>query len=149
MLACKDENEDYEFKMHSIFAYIIFLLDWDFKTQSPIPVTQRKMPVFILRMVEYVEENFTEDLSLASLAKHFNFSVSYIKKAFKKYLGKPVHSYMLELRIDKAKHLLLYTHYSLEKIAEQCGFPSSNYLSLIFKKKVGISPRAYKKLKRL
>ncbi len=80
------------------------------------------------------------------IAEHFNYSVSYIKKQFKKYNSQSLYDYILTLRIEKAKRLLSTTTKKMENIAEECGFPSANYFSLIFKKKVSLSPRAYKKL---
>mgnify|MGYP003319274626 CR=1 FL=1 len=53
--------------------------------------------------------------------------------------------YLLKVRLDNAKFLLLNTNKSIENIAESCGFSSANYFSLMFKRKIGISPLNYRK----
>ncbi len=141
-----ENDPHYDDKMFSIFSYLIFLLETDIKEQNPSPIKQKKLPLVIYQIIEYIDQNYNKKISLAMIAEHFNYSVSYIKKQFKKYNDCTLYNYILELRIKQVKRLLTTTTYRMEKIAELCGFPSSNYLSLIFKKKEGISPLAYRKL---
>ncbi len=141
------ENEPYyDDKMLSLFSYILYLLEKDFKEQSPAPIEQKKFPVIIYQIIEYINQNYQKKISLEMIAEHFNYSVSYIKKQFKKYNSRSLYDYILVLRIEEAKHLLATTTKKMEKIAEECGFPSANYFSLIFKRKTGMSPLHYKRL---
>jgi two-component system response regulator YesN len=55
--------------------------------------------------------------------------------------------YCTHARLNEAKHLLLTTRKSLDEIAERCGYASANYFSLIFKRKIGLSPLNYRKKK--
>ena len=53
--------------------------------------------------------------------------------------------YVNGLRLNKAKSLLRDSKLSMEEIADACGFSSANYLGLVFKKEMGISPLNYRK----
>ncbi len=136
----------YEEKMLSIFSYIVFILEKDLKAQHSYAVDTKNMPPVIFRIIEYINENYTNNISLKTVAEHFNYSVPYIRKAFQKHTGSSLYNYILQTRIKKAKQLLSTTTYSIERVAELSGFSSANYFSLIFKQKENVSPLAYKKL---
>ncbi len=141
------ENDTfYDDKTSSILSYIIYLLDVDSKDKILTPVPQKKLPIMVYVIIEFIEQNYSKKLSLEMIAEHFNYSVSHIKTQFKKHNDRSIYDYVLDVRISHVKQLLLETNFKIEKIAELCGFPSGNYLSLIFKKKEGFSPREYKKL---
>ena len=52
--------------------------------------------------------------------------------------------YLANIRIEAAKDLLLSSDYSMQEVAERCGFADQSYFSNVFKKKTGLSPRKYK-----
>ena len=67
---------------------------------------------------------------------------------FKKYTNCSLIDFLLNIRLTKAKELLVNAKKSVEEIAELCGFSSANYFGLIFKKKEGVSPINYRKIQR-
>ncbi len=71
----------------------------------------------------------------------------YLRRCFKKIIGKPPLEYMTMLRINQAKIFLVQnTFVSIEAVAYSCGFSDSFYFSTCFKKHVGLSPLKYRKM---
>lgn len=74
-----------------------------------------------------------------------NVSVDYFRNMFKKYTGFSPYQYHLELKLMRAKELLLTTNKSIKEIAYELGFQSIHYFSRCFKKKVGMNPSQVRK----
>lgn len=113
--------------------------------QSTTTTLGQSLDTTILKVLDYLNENYSKKITLDDLSANFFVSKFYLCKQFNKELQISIMSYLLKLRIAKAKELLISVDISLEKIAERCGFSSANYFSLIFKKETGSSPLNYKK----
>ncbi|WP_320168025.1 AraC family transcriptional regulator [Mangrovibacterium marinum] len=85
------------------------------------------------------------NIDLKELADHYNIGYSYFRKMFKSYTGVAPHQYYLELKIMRARELLLSTDKSVKEISFELGFQSIHYFSRIFKSKTGISPSELRK----
>ncbi len=88
------------------------------------------------------------DLSIEIIAEKTHYSPNYLGSIFKKETGMSINAYILELRIEEAKELLINSSFKSTDIAMKTGFSSSTYFAFSFKKAVGISPREYRKLDR-
>lgn len=94
---------------------------------------------------EFIKENSDNcRLDSADIAKHFFISETHLRRVFVKEFGIPPMKYLSDLRIEKAKNLLLTSDMSVYEIAEICGFGSVYYFSSVFKKKTGLSCLAYR-----
>ena len=94
---------------------------------------------------DYMDENFSKPITLESLSKTFNFSCSYMTRIFKHYHGQPPVKYLLSLRINEAKRLIiLYPNMSFKLIAEMVGYDDAHYFSRLFKASTGLTPSEYK-----
>lgn len=99
----------------------------------------------INKAIQYIEENFTENVTTSSLAEMVHLSEGHFCHLFKEVTGKPAKEYMLRLRIKKAAKLLSSSSMSITDVCYTCGFSDPNYFTRIFKKKTGRSPSSYKK----
>ena len=97
-------------------------------------------------MVNYIDFNYQEDLSLKKIADLFSISPSYLSALFKKETGSTLTEYINNKRIDISVSLLNTTDSSIQNVAAQVGFLDVNYYTRIFKKLKGISPSAYRNL---
>lgn len=91
-----------------------------------------------------LQESLERPVDMEHLVKELPMSYSNFRKAFKKRTGESPHQYHLNLRLDKAKDLLLSTTLNINEIANQTGFESVFYFSKLFKKKNGVSPKFYR-----
>ena len=98
----------------------------------------------IVRVFKFINESFSESLSLEIVAKNCFISINELCRLFKKHTGTTVTKYILSRRITEAKKLLKSGE-SVSAAAEKCGF--CDYASFIraFKRAVGTSPGKYKK----
>jgi AraC family transcriptional regulator len=90
----------------------------------------RGLPAWRLRrVVEYIEVNLDRNLALAELADVAGFSLSHFKVLFKQAAGMPVHRFVLERRVERARMLLLKGEKSMTEIAMECGFAHSSHMA--------------------
>ncbi|MGQ8337174.1 AraC family transcriptional regulator [Sunxiuqinia sp. A32] len=92
-----------------------------------------------------IRQNVEKQLEMEQIAKDYNIGYSYFRKMFKNYTGVSPHKYHLELKIMRAKELLLATDKSVKEISYDLGFQSIHYFSRLFKNKVGKSPTDLRK----
>jgi len=95
----------------------------------------------------YVKRNFRENIELADVANHVNLSVSRTGHLFKDVLGKGYKEFLLTLRVNEAKKLLLKTEMPVTDICLQCGFQSLTPFYRSFKMMVGLSPHEFREQK--
>lgn len=107
----------------------------------------KKNRMLVLNAREYIKENyFEESFSMDSLAEYLKISKSYLSKVYKEETGESVWTYVIRLRIAKAKEMLASTDATGYAIARAIGYTSEYHFSRAFTKEVGMSPSAYKKL---
>ena len=92
----------------------------------------------------YIEQNYSESISVASLAEMSNYSLRQFIRLFKKAYGCIPTEYIANLRMQKARELLRSKTSSVTDIALFCGYGDSNYFSRIFRKYNGMTPSEYR-----
>jgi len=93
---------------------------------------------------QYIHEHFAEPITIVDLAQIENYNVSYYTDWFKRKFGVSPSGYLRAFRIEKARELLLTTHYRLIEIAMQVGYNSNASFTRAFKEATGMSPIAYR-----
>lgn len=96
-------------------------------------------------LISYMKENYTDNITNELLSEITGYHKYHLNRLFTKHTGTTVHKYLIGIRIDEAKKLLLNTPLSLSEIAERTGFNSNTHFSNYFKQFVGISPLAFRK----
>lgn len=95
--------------------------------------------------VAYTHQNYhAVDISIHKVCAHLHISPGYFSGIFKKETKMSFVTYLLQLRMEKAKELLRTTDLKTFEIAEQVGYADPNYFSFCFRKHVGVSPKEYK-----
>ncbi|WP_322898850.1 helix-turn-helix transcriptional regulator [Arcobacter peruensis] len=92
---------------------------------------------------EFINENFQENISLEDLSKEFNLNPFYIIRLFKSQMNLTPHSYLLNVRINKAKEYLK-KGYSISEVAQESGFFDQSHLHRNFLKIVANTPNEYR-----
>ncbi|OUS74814.1 hypothetical protein B1748_20975 [Paenibacillus sp. MY03] len=93
----------------------------------------------------FMEERFHEDLSIERLASIAKLSPKYYVDAFKKTYGVSAIDTLTNIRMNRAKKLMLHSGLRMKEVAHQVGFADEFYFSRKFKKFAGMSPTAYMK----
>lgn len=101
----------------------------------------------IQRILKYIENHIHEDLSLDNLAAIGGVSPPYLSRLFRKAMGVTLKSYLLTLRIDYARRLLVTNpkDTTISEIAAQCGFYNTSHLCQVFRREIGTTPEVYRR----
>jgi AraC family transcriptional regulator len=112
--------------------------------------SRHQLPKWRLRTVcDYIRGNLDRDLSLAELANIAGFSVSHFKPLFRQAMGLPVHRYVVECRVERARQLLLQGDRSMGDIALESGFTHQSHMTRCLRRVLGISSADVAKLGRV
>lgn len=96
----------------------------------------------------FMNENIHSDIDTETIAENLNMSYSWFRKVFKGYTGYAPAQYFQELKINRAKLLLVETSLSVKEIAYQLNYNSTEHFFSMFKKKTGFTPVAYRNYNR-
>lgn len=108
----------------------------------------KKNSWFIDAVEKYVENHIEEKITLHMISEHFNMSIFYFSKIFSNYFAISPIQYILNQKIQFSKSLLEENTQSIQEIAHGLGFSDQSHFTKTFKKNMGISPLAYRKMKR-
>lgn len=86
---------------------------------------------------KYIKENYASDLTLLQLSELVHLNKNYLGNLFRKETGQSINEYIIEIRIDKAKDLLLHTQLTAKSIAEKVGYEDERYFYKVFKRTTG------------
>ncbi|MCU6713094.1 helix-turn-helix domain-containing protein [Paenibacillus sp. J5C_2022] len=97
------------------------------------------------KVCDYLHEFHHEPVALAKVCERFGMSPSYFSKRFKEHTGMTFVQYVQELRIERAKEMLIGSDKLIYEVAESCGFATLQYFNRLFKQETGMTPREYKR----
>lgn len=106
--------------------------------------TPRKATSSIERIARRIRERPNAEYPAAAMARESHLSLSAFSDAFKQAMGLPLHAYVLNCRVERAKRLLATTKRSISSIAQELGFYSTQHFALTFKRIIGKHPRDFR-----
>ena len=98
----------------------------------------------VYKVIDYIRRNYFRKITLDGIARHVNFSKTYLSRIFKEETGENISSYINKVRIDRAKLLLADQNISLVDVAALTGFEDQSYFTKVFKAITGQSPKKYR-----
>lgn len=98
----------------------------------------------INKIVRFVQSHLSEEISLSVLAEEFHFSTQYVSQLFKNEIGVNFLTYLTNIRMEKAKKLLLSTDLPIAEISEQSGYSDYRVFTKVFKKSEGVTPSQFR-----
>lgn len=99
----------------------------------------------INKIVRFVQNHLAEEISLSVLAEEFHFSTQYVSQLFKNEIGVNFLTYLTNIRMEKAKKLLLSTDLPIAEVSEQSGYSDYRVFTKVFKKSEGVTPSQYRR----
>lgn len=139
----KDEYATYEQILDAKALEDIFAPVGTFFEAACALGTARDSDNRISKVKDYIKAHYGEDISLELLASRFYINPSYLSQLFKTDTGGNYSDYLTEIRVGRAKEMLLSGRFSVQQVSERCGFGDSKYFSQLFKKHVGVQPSRY------
>ncbi|ESZ20485.1 MAG: GlxA family transcriptional regulator [Mesorhizobium sp.] len=95
----------------------------------------------VLTIIELMEANLSEPLSLIEIADHVDLSRRQIERLFRTEMGRSPARYYLEIRLDRARHLLIQSSLPVVEVAVACGFVSASHFSKCYRELYARSPQ--------
>lgn len=139
----KQKGISAEMKCKAELYNIIYLLQQEFK-ESYMPKSKFKL---IEPAINLINKNYTqENLSISELSSMCNITPEYFRKIFKQHLGVSPINYINNLKISRAKELLLLDSYTVAEVAIMSGYLDISHFSREFKKATGVAPKNFKGL---
>ncbi len=106
------------------------------------PLLEQVSLSYILRnIISYVNEHYTEKLSLEEVANQVGFSREYFCRFFKQHMGITFLRYLNEVRISHAGRILMNTDKSISEVMQESGFTNQTIFNRLFKEIYGMTPR--------
>ncbi|HHV10013.1 MAG TPA: AraC family transcriptional regulator [Clostridiales bacterium] len=100
----------------------------------------------IIEIVEYINREYSNEITLEILSETFYMSPAHLSKLFKKSTGFHYSEYLINVRLRQAVRMLQNTDRNITEIAFETGFNSSNHFCKSFKSVMGVSPLKYRKM---
>ena len=100
----------------------------------------------LISVHNYIDDHFTEDLSLEKLSSEFYISKYYLTREYKRIYGKTIFQHIITARINYGKKLLRFSDKSVEEVAHLCGFNDQSYFARQFKKAENLTCFSYRKM---
>ncbi|WZU01836.1 AraC family transcriptional regulator [Erysipelothrix sp. D19-032] len=100
--------------------------------------------VNVQKALQMIHQNYTDDLTIGTIADSLHLNAMYLGQIFKKETGLSFSQYLNQHRIKKAQNLLMQSSHNVNEIAELVGYTSYGYFYKNFKKECGISPREFR-----
>lgn len=94
----------------------------------------------VLSIIEFMEANIAEPLQLIEIADYVGLSRRQIERLFQQHMGRSPARYYLEIRLDRARHLLMQSTMAVVDVAIACGFVSASHFSKCYREMYGKSP---------
>jgi AraC family transcriptional regulator len=126
----------------SLVNLLVIHLLRQYSVFAPPQVSSQFSPFRFKQVIAYIHDNLAQNLSLADLAKIANLSPSRFTRVFRQETGLSPHQYLIQARIERAKHLLRSRgELSIGEIAHQVGFADQSHFTRHFKRIVGVTPK--------
>jgi AraC-like DNA-binding protein len=142
----KDIGSDFLNRLYVLELFVLISRVLKSEWENSIKTESGKLKELIDASVNYINQNFDRELSVTDISKFIFLSPSYFTKVFKEHMGISPHNYLLEIRIERAKEMIVNTENKICDIALNVGFSNQQRFNEMFKKKVGMAPLKYKKI---
>lgn len=113
-------------------------------SSSQIATSGRVRDFYIKEALNYIEQNFQNDISVENIASFCGLNRTYFGRIFKETVGKSPQQFLLSYRMAKAAELLKLTELTINDVGNAVGYPNQLHFSRAFKNVYGVSPREWR-----
>ena len=138
-------SSDYirDMRINESLSALLTLLMQESWNPDHVAVSKKRMELAAVKA--YMDEHYTQKLTLDDLEAQFFINKYYLLKIFKETYGMTISSYLISKRITRAKQLLRFTQMTIDEVGCAVGMDGAGYFSRMFKKAEGMSPKEYRK----
>jgi AraC family transcriptional regulator len=114
-------------------------------SQPPRPLAGTLSGHRLKQVLAFIEDQLAEDLSLDQIASSANLSPSHLKSLFRQAMGLPVHQYVIQRRLERAKALITQDNLTMAEIAAATGFAHQSHLARHIRRATGLPPNVIRR----
>lgn len=144
----EEKKEDYTHFIRSLLTEVLILLyrNTDYARQggNALPLPGAESLQKVCRAADYIDQHYTEDITLAEIAAHVHLTRTYFSALFTASYGISAWEYIHIKRIEYAKKLLRSSDETVLSVALQCGFNNTANFNRAFRQTTGTTPKAYR-----
>lgn len=145
MISYYRQDECYHLEVKNYICQILLILIRSFKQEGSIIQKIDTADRRLLQIIDYMERNYDQMITLEEVAKKYYLSTSYLSRYFKQKMGMGFSRYLMNIRLKHSMKDLLYTTDSISQIAMNNGFPNTKSFSAFFKEIYHMTPHEYRK----
>lgn len=139
-------NKDVELSVYAaLYRFFAVLYTEDHIEKAPLQTAQSKQLSHLTALISWIEENYTQRITLGELATRAGLSEKYLCRFFKEYTSYTPIVFINRMRVERAAADIRDKKMSLTDAAYANGFNDSSYFSKVFREVMGMSPSEYKK----
>ena len=131
-----------EAELKELINKAIYNISQNSKQADHINAVNYSLPVRLA--CEYIEKNFQENINLNKISNYVSLSKNYFCNIFKKETGITIWDYLIRIRMEEAKRMLLETEQKTYEISERVGYDDPSYFGRLFKKYTGFTPMEFR-----
>ena len=130
----------------SALFHIIYLLveHLSIEKKDKVELKSEKNKHRIISIINYIDDNYQEDLTIEQLSEVFHLSEGHLSKLFKENLGMTIKAYISQTRAKEVRNALLTSDLPLIDIAIMCGFPNVKSMNKVFKDLYHCTPKQFR-----
>ena len=113
--------------------------------QIQLPNGSESSNTMVRHITDYVQQNFSEKLSLQMLSKEYNYSLAHVSQSFKKETGMTFQEYVQSVRIRESCRLLVNTQKKVAEIATLVGYTNIKFFNELFRRQMGMTPLQFRR----
>lgn len=143
--AVVNEIPGYEFKTRAALSDMMYLLVSRAPALRAMPKKALRSADRIKTMLQFIQDHYTEDLTVEQIAASASISPSECLRCFHDMIGTTPNQYLRSQRLQRAAELLCSTGLQVTAIAAQCGFEDSSYFARSFRQIYGCGPTEFRR----
>ncbi len=143
-LEIKNKDRYYEDILDNLIIFFFSLLLRRYESTCELPTFIKKSDVVTYGIISFIQNNY-QTVTLEDVAKKFNYNKDYISKIIKNTTGVSFTIFLKNIRMDRAKLLLIDTNISIEEISTNIGYNNVEHFIRTFKATFGTTPSSYRK----
>lgn len=140
------ESNHKDLLIYSALYRLIYLLleNLSVEKKDKVELKSEKNKHRITSIINYIDENYQEDLTIEQLSEVFHLSEGHLSKLFKENLGMTIKAYISQTRAKEVRQALLTSDLPLIDIAIMCGFPNVKSMNKVFKDLYHCTPKQFR-----
>lgn len=141
----KNEGRHFELLLKAKLHELIYLLFLHRHVNKKVTDDVYRKNAKIRQVIDYINQNYHQELSIEQLALIMGYSKPHFMSLFKQHAGISCMDFIIRVRLNQAKQLLIHSHLSILEIADKVGFQNISHFNRQFKKHYLATPSQYRK----